>query len=227
MTESPEASSRKRPRTDRRSRYSDAPSSARGMTTRSRSQSIAQPAAHSGRTPGTSASSRKAARTLAGSTPTKSSLDDATASSETSETEDVGRECEDAKEKEASQDDVVLTSKLVSELASDQDIAAKLELAFSDPCTLARSFPQLDPVLAAKCPVDVPDVCRMYAFLFAKASDEVLEELRGLTISTISMMDSDPCDEHDNQMNAILILLLNPRIVDYAHEYGAFAFPEL
>ncbi|KAJ2458006.1 hypothetical protein GGF42_002344 [Coemansia sp. RSA 2424] len=227
MTESPEASSRKRPRTDRRSRYSDAPSSARGMTTRSRSHSIAQPAAHSGRTPGTSASSRKAARTLAGSTQTKGSLDDATASSETSETEDVGRECEDAKEKEASQDDVVLTSKLVSELTSDQDIAAKLELAFSDPCTLARSFPQLDPVLAAKCPVDVPDVCRMYAFLFEKASDEVLEELRGLTISTISMMDSDPCDEHDNQMNAILILLLNPRIVDYAHEYGAFAFPEL
>ncbi|KAJ2059191.1 hypothetical protein GGI17_004577 [Coemansia sp. S146] len=217
MTESPEAS-RKRPRADRRPRYSEASTSARGMTTRSRSQSIAQPATHLECTPGVSASIHKAARTSAGRMPTKSSLEEAKTDSET----------EGMEEKEPSESDVVLTSKLISELASDSDIATKLELVFSDPCTLARSFPQLDPVLATKCPVDVTDVCKMYAFLFSRASsDELLEDLRSLTISTISMMDSDPCDEHDNQMNAILILLLNPKITDYAHEYGAFAFPEL
>ncbi|KAJ2755499.1 Ubiquitin-protein ligase E3A [Coemansia pectinata] len=216
MTESPEAS-RKRARGDRRPRYSEASTSARGMTTRSRSQSIAQPATHLECTPGVSASIHKAARTSAGRMPTKSSLEEAKTDSET----------EDVEEKEPSESDVVLTSKLISELASDSDIATKLELVFSDPCTLARSFPQLDPVLAAKCPVDVTDVCKMYAFLFSRASDELLEDLRSLTISTISMMDSDPCDEHDNQMNAILILLLNPKITDYAHEYGAYAFPEL
>ncbi|KAJ2747632.1 hypothetical protein GGI20_000281 [Coemansia sp. BCRC 34301] len=226
MTESPEAS-RKRPRIDRRTRYSDAPASTRGMTTRSRSQSIAQPNTHSGHTPGMSPSSLKAARTLAGRMSTKSLLEEATTSSEASETGNVGRECDDAEERNSGQDDVVLTSRLISELSSDQEISAKLELVFSDPCTLARSFPQLDPALAAKCPVDVADVCNMYEFLFAHASDEVLEDLRGLTISTISMMDSDPCDEHDNQMNAIIILLLNPKIAEYAHEYGAFAFPEL
>ncbi|KAJ2804816.1 hypothetical protein H4S07_004147, partial [Coemansia furcata] len=219
MTESPEAS-RKRPRTDRRPRYSEASTSARGMTTRSRSQSIAQPASHLQFTSGASASGHRAARTSAGRMPTKGSLEDITTDSEASETEDV-------EEKESSQSDVVLTSKLIGELANDADITAKLELVFSDPCTLARSFPQLDPVLAAKCPVDVSDVCKMYTFLFARASDELLEDLRSLTISTISMMDSDPCDEHDNQMNAILILLLNPKIIEYAHEYGAFAFPEL
>ncbi|KAJ2490772.1 hypothetical protein IWW37_002875 [Coemansia sp. RSA 2050] len=189
------------------------------MTTRSRSQSIAQPAAHLERTPNASATTHKAARTLAGRMPTKSSAEDTKADSETSEAEDF--------EQEPSQGDVVLTSRLISELTSDSDIAAKLELVFSDPCTLARSFPQLDPVLATKCPVDVTDVCKMYTFLFARGSDELLEELRSLTISTISMMDSDPCDEHDNQMNAILILLLNPKITEYAHEYGASAFPEL
>ncbi|KAJ2082765.1 hypothetical protein GGI09_007459, partial [Coemansia sp. S100] len=219
MTGSPEAS-RKRTRADRRPRYSEASTSARGMTTRSRSQSIAQPVTHLECTPGVSGSVHKAARTSAGRMPTKSSLEEAQTDSEASETEDV-------EEKEPDLNDVVLTSKLISELASDSDIATKLELVFSDPCTLARSFPQLDPVLAAKCPVDVTDVCKMYTFLFARASDELLEDLRSLTISTISMMDSDPCDEHDNQMNAILILLLNPKITDYAHEYGAFAFPEL
>ncbi|KAJ2888389.1 hypothetical protein GGI21_006734, partial [Coemansia aciculifera] len=141
--------------------------------------------------------------------------------SETSETRNEDCEDVDADGKEPGQGDIVLTSKLISELESNQDIAAKLELAFSDPCTLARSFPQLDPGLAAKCPIDVADVCKMYALLFARASDELLEELRGLTISAISMMDSDPCDEHDNQLNAILILLLNPKIIDYTHEYGA------
>ncbi|KAJ1821936.1 hypothetical protein LPJ60_002311 [Coemansia sp. RSA 2675] len=189
------------------------------MTTRSRSQSIAQPATHLGRIPSASANTHKAARTLTGRMPTKSSKEDTRTDSETSEAEDV--------EEEPCQGDVVLTSKLISELTSDSDIAAKLELVFSDPCTLARSFPQLDPVLAAKCPVDVTDVCKMYTFLFSRGSDELLEELRSLTISTISMMDSDPCDEHDNQMNAILILLLNPKITEYAHEYGASAFPEL
>ncbi|KAJ2804370.1 hypothetical protein H4R21_001671, partial [Coemansia helicoidea] len=124
-------------------------------------------------------------------------------------------------------DDVVLTSSYLAGLESSQEVSARLGIVFSDPCLLARSFPQTDAVRAAECPVDTADVRRAYAALFEEAAGKVLADLRLLTISVIAMMNSDPCDEHDNQMNAALILLLNPQIADYAHDDGTPVFPEL
>ncbi|KAJ1891559.1 hypothetical protein LPJ81_005722, partial [Coemansia sp. IMI 209127] len=57
--------------------------------------------------------------------------------------------------------------------------------------------------------------------------DKAMHDLQLLTISAVAMMSLDPCDEHDNQMNAVLIILLNPSIAEYAHDDGTYLLPEL
>ncbi|KAJ1749835.1 hypothetical protein LPJ55_003620 [Coemansia sp. RSA 990] len=127
---------------------------------------------------------------------------------------------------EVSQNGVVLTSKLLCELRSEKDVIAKLIEAFLEPCTLARSFPQKDALRALDCPVDAADVRSAYTFL-AKKSKRVRDELRRLTIDAINTLNSEPCDEHDSQMNAVLIMLLNPKITEYTHDDDTPVFPEL
>ncbi|KAJ2487974.1 hypothetical protein EV174_000211 [Coemansia sp. RSA 2320] len=193
------------------------------MTTRSRSQSIAQLSARPELESGESAGRYKTLQTLTGRAAAKRSAEDHSASSE-AETE--GRVCKE-EAAGACQDNCALACRSIYKLTSDSDIAARLKLVFADPCTLAHSFPQTVTALAAVCPVDVADVRKMYAFLFGRGSATVLEELRRLTIAAISTMGLDPCDEHDNQMNAVLVLLLNPKVTDYVHGNGAYVFPDL
>ncbi|KAJ2162164.1 hypothetical protein GGF46_000906 [Coemansia sp. RSA 552] len=127
----------------------------------------------------------------------------------------------------SSQGGVVLTSRLICALEPEQELVAKLEAAFSDPCTLARSFPQADSEQAAECPIDAADVRAAYAHIFAKGSEKVVGDMRMLTINAVAMLGAEPCDEHDNHTSAVLILLLNPRITEYAHDDGTYLFPEL
>ncbi|KAJ2722391.1 hypothetical protein GGI07_003353 [Coemansia sp. Benny D115] len=212
---SPSSSDRKRTRADRRTRQSEAPGSAHVMTTRSRSQSMAQMAAKAAKTrSGATAGSEQRRRASAENG--RRNLNDG----------DSGSDGED-NGSDGDTDGLVLTSKTISRLASEAELSAKLAAVFADPCTLARCFPQTDPVLAQQCPVDVVDVRRGYEIIFERNSEKVLGDLRLLTISAINVLNSEPCDEHSNQTNAILIMLLNPMITEYRLPSNTYLFPEL
>ncbi|KAJ2397327.1 hypothetical protein GGI23_003575, partial [Coemansia sp. RSA 2559] len=214
MTESPEAS-RKRQRVGRRPRYSG--SSTQPMTTRSQTQTPRLP----GEAPATDTKPL-------GKRKTKSA---AVLQANIAEGRHVGAlsdvEASDTEDIDPGQKDVILTSRYIQELAGEQELVAKLGLVFSDPCILARSFPQLNPELAASCPVDVEDVRRAYGYMKDKAPNKAMHDLQLLTASAVAMLSLDPCDEHDNQMSAVLIILLNPSIADYAHDDGTYLLPEL
>ncbi|KAJ2786715.1 hypothetical protein GGI15_001293 [Coemansia interrupta] len=183
------------------------------MTTRSRSQSIAQLATKAVKT-GLGMSAGEQQRKLAGRTDKarqadgdKCSIPDKTVHMENSD--EVGNSLEDT-------EDDILTLRAIESLNSENEMSTKLDLVFSDPCTLARSFPQTDPSLAKFCPVDVSAVRKAYEIILGRSSARVIEELRVLTVNAVSMLNWEPCDEHNNQMNAVLILLMNPRITEYA-----------
>ncbi|KAJ2846870.1 hypothetical protein IWW36_004139 [Coemansia brasiliensis] len=203
MANSPEPS-RKRQRTDRRQQLAQTSASASAMVTRSRSRSAAQIASKHSSGSATSAK----LPLLENPTSIISGVGDSIGNSEMSQT------------------GVVLTSKLLYELKSEKDVIAKLIEAFLEPCTLARSFPQKDALRALDCPVDAADVRSAYTFL-AKKSKRVRDELQRLTIDAINTLNSEPCDEHDSQMNAVLIILLNPKITEYTHDDDTPVFPEL
>ncbi|KAJ2229582.1 hypothetical protein IWW45_006141 [Coemansia sp. RSA 485] len=229
MANSPE-SSRKRPRADRQSRHSQASESPRGMTTRSRSQSIANLAAKAAKTESSqSAGEQRRKTTKAAQTeeqPTHNGAETAAGVSQTDHTDDAGNTSDD--ESVSGLEDDVLTVEVIRDAKSDDELLAKLGLVFSDPCTLARSFPQTDAVLASDCPVDVAAVHKAYKLIFNRGSEKVLDDLRILTIGAVSMLNSEPCDEHNNQMNAVLILLLNPMINEYKHPSNdAYLFSDL
>ncbi|KAJ1723419.1 hypothetical protein LPJ53_002229 [Coemansia erecta] len=216
MTDSP-GSSRKRPRSERQSRHSEAPPSssspsAHAMTTRSRSQSIAQLATKAAKTgSGLSAGEQQrktAERTGKSRQPNEDMCTIPDKKAYVKDSESVSNDLEGA-------DDDVLTLRAIKSLASEDGMLAKLGLVFSDPCTLARSFPQTDTSLAKACPVDASAVRKAYEIILGRSSVRVLEELRVLTVNAVSMLNWEPCDEHNNQMNAVLILLMNPLITEY------------
>ncbi|KAJ2786188.1 hypothetical protein H4R18_000035 [Coemansia javaensis] len=148
---------------------------------------------------------------------------------EAAEPKDANEAAESNSASEAAPRDAVLTSADIARLAAEDvdEVSARLGAVFSDPCLLARSFPHADAARAAECPVDAADVRRAYALIYDKTPDKVVADLRLLTIGAIATLNSDPCDEHDSQMCAVLILLLNPRIVEYVHDDGTPVFPEL
>ncbi|KAJ1728971.1 hypothetical protein LPJ61_003753 [Coemansia biformis] len=207
MTRSIEPS-RKRQRVERH-RHPEASTSGRAMVTRSRSQSTAQQ------------QQQQPVATVAAIT-TTGGYEDACGPGCSG---GVGKES--GVDTESAQGDIVLTSSYIDALESSQEVADKLGVVFSDPCLLARSFPQKDDAQAAECPVDAADVRRAYALIADRGSDKVLADLRALTISAVTAMNADPCDEHDSQMNAAIILLLNPKITEYAQDDGTPVFPEL
>ncbi|PIA16590.1 HECT-domain-containing protein [Coemansia reversa NRRL 1564] len=125
------------------------------------------------------------------------------------------------------QDNAELAARHICSLESDQDIIAKLGYMFSDPCVLAHSFPQTDQERVDNCPVDILDVRKAYSHISQRASKKVLDELRQLSIEVIAMMNADPCSEHDDLVNAVLILLVDPRITEYVQDDGVPVFPEL
>ncbi|KAJ1665908.1 hypothetical protein IW140_002834 [Coemansia sp. RSA 1813] len=238
MTESPEPS-RKRPRVGRRSRHSESSTSAstQPMMTRSQALTLKRTGENSGAdtsdytcidTDIESPGKRKAKCTVLLHTE-KEGRNEGGPVGVLSDSGSSGDHegVDDLVDADSSQDDIILTSKYIGELAGDQEIVAKLGLVFSDPCTLARSFPQANPRLAASCPVDVEDVRRAYAYMKENTPEKVMQDLRLLTISAVAMMSLDPCDEHDNQMNAVLIILLNPCITEYAHDDNTYLLPEL
>ncbi|KAJ1961752.1 hypothetical protein GGI12_003069 [Dipsacomyces acuminosporus] len=215
---------RKRVRLDGQSTNADSSTSARPITTRSRSQSVAQ------------LSKPSSGKAHANDDPvfvSATGVEEEDGDGDDDDDADDGDEDDGEDDGEGDNDDdscngdIILTSKYISELGSDKEIVAKLGIVFSDPCTLARSFPQKAPELAAECPVDIPDVRRAYKDLFEHTSEAVHDELRIWTTNTISMMKSDPCHEHDNQINAILILLLNPKLLGYSHAANVYVLPEL
>ncbi|KAJ1936015.1 hypothetical protein FBU59_005193, partial [Linderina macrospora] len=204
MAGTPE-SSRKKQRVDRRSARP-----VRTINTRSRSQSITQP------TNGLSGQRKTRASILGKRSLDRSSpeiIDEASDIDEDDDEESLG--------------DIILTSRLIRQIKSEKELVDKLSQVFADPCTLARSFPQTNQELAAQCPVDIADVEDAYAYMFASKSSGMLEDLRLWTLGAVSMLSAEPCQEHDNQINAILILLLNPQITEYTHSDGAPLFPDL
>ncbi|KAJ2351915.1 hypothetical protein GGF43_003896 [Coemansia sp. RSA 2618] len=207
MTRSPEPS-RKRQRVDRRQQHPEALASTSTIITRSRSRSTVQSATKQAPV---DANAHVPAQEPAG----------AVASDTQSHTGDAGDGSE------LHQDGVALTSKILRELGSEQELMARLGEAFSEPCTLARSFPQEDALWAVDCPVDAADVRAAYSFIFEHTSKKIHDEVKRLTIDAINTMNSEPCDEHDVQMNAVLIMLLNPKIVEYVREDSMSVFPEL
>ncbi|KAJ2078361.1 hypothetical protein H4R24_004531 [Coemansia sp. RSA 988] len=128
---------------------------------------------------------------------------------------------------EPHQSDAELAERHICLLESDQDIITKLKHMFSDPCILAHSFPQTDPERKANCPVDILDAQKAYSHISQSGSKKVLDELRQLSIGMIAMMNADPCSEHDDLVNAVLILLVSPRITEYLQDDGVPVFPEL
>ncbi|KAJ2520542.1 hypothetical protein H4217_001978 [Coemansia sp. RSA 1939] len=237
MVESSEPS-RKRPRVGRRPRHSQSPasSSMRPMVTRSQAQALTlrpgdEPPSTAAGVEMEESRKRKVgcmASMRAESPECAEAGCEATVGSACncdSQQEDGGEG--DSEDAESSHGDIILTSSYIGELQGDQELVAKLGLVFSDPCTLARSFPQTNPELAAQCPVDVEDVRRAYACIKAKTTDKAMRDLQLLTVNAVAMMSLDPCDEHDNQMNAVLILLLNPSITEYTHDDSTFLLPEL
>ncbi|KAJ2857872.1 hypothetical protein J3B02_000702 [Coemansia erecta] len=192
------------------------------MTTRSRSQSIANLAAKAAKTE-SSQSAGKQQRKAA----MAADAADVVGVPEADHADSVGHASGD--ESASCPEDDVLTVDAIRDAQSDDELLAKLSLVFSDPCTLARSFPQTDSALASDCPVDVAAARRAYEMIFDRGSEKVLDDLRMLTIGAVSMLNSEPCDEHNNQMNAVLILLLNPMIAEYMlpSTNGAYLFSDL
>ncbi|KAI7828467.1 hypothetical protein BX661DRAFT_182149 [Kickxella alabastrina] len=234
MAESPD-NNRKRKRIVPRRRLSKETSpSAGAMTTRSRSQSIAQLAAKTAKT-GEGLSAGEQQRKLVRGTSTGIGIGTAyssrakasTADGDDKHTDGVEEGSESEEKADSPRGRFVRTSTLLGELRGDHEVVAKLKQMFSDPCTLARSFPQTDAALASRCPVDVCDVRMTYSLLFGRSSDKILAELRALTIGIVTTLCSESCDEHNNQMSAVLILLLNPKITEYKLASGACMFPEL
>ncbi|KAJ2213980.1 hypothetical protein IW143_003745, partial [Coemansia sp. RSA 520] len=207
MTRSPEPN-RKRQRVDRHQQHSGESASTSTIMTRSRSRSTAQPLPANAVVPAPLAAVHEPGSSV---------------SSKGAQT-NFGDESEVL---ESHQDSIVLTSKMLSELGSDQEVISKLGEAFSEPCTLARSFPQADALWAVDCPVDAADVRAAYSFIFENTSTEVHDELQRLTVDAINTMNAEPCDEHDIQMSAILIMLLNPKITEYVNGDSTPVFPEL
>ncbi|KAJ1950885.1 hypothetical protein EC988_004218, partial [Linderina pennispora] len=194
-------SSRKKQRVDRRGS-----TSVRTITTRSRSQSMAQPA-------GGLSEPRRTRASILGKRPLDCSSPEPIDEASDNDDESLG--------------DIILTSQLIRQIDSEKELVDKLSQVFADPCTLARSFPQTNQELAAQCPVDIADVEDAYRYMFESKSSGVLEDLRLWTLGAVSMLSAEPCQEHDNQINALLILLLNPKINEYAHSDGAPLFPDL
>ncbi|KAJ2576354.1 hypothetical protein GGH19_002224 [Coemansia sp. RSA 1807] len=207
MTRSPEPN-RKRQRIDRHQQHSGESASTSTIMTRSRSRSTAQPLPANAVVPAPLAAVHEPGSSVA---------------SKGAQT-NFGDESEVL---ESHQDSIVLTSKMLSELGSDQEVISKLGEAFSEPCTLARSFPQADALWAVDCPVDAADVRAAYSFIFENTSTEVHDELQRLTVDAINTMNAEPCDEHDIQMSAVLIMLLNPKITEYVNGDSTPVFPEL
>ncbi|KAJ2862477.1 hypothetical protein FB639_005384, partial [Coemansia asiatica] len=164
MANSPE-SSRKRARAERQPRHSRAAESPRGMTTRSRSQSIANLAAKAAKTE-SSQSAGKQQRKAA----MAADAADVVGVPEADHADSVGHASGD--ESASCPEDDVLTVDAIRDAQSDDELLAKLSLVFSDPCTLARSFPQTDSALASDCPVDVAAARRAYEMIFDRGSEK-------------------------------------------------------
>lgn len=124
---------------------------------------------------------------------------------------------------------IQLTSKLLDEISDEDELISVLSAAFSDPCTLARSFPEA--TTTGDSSVDVQDVCCAYELLQRKwPSKRVQNTLQTLSTNIITTLISEPCNEHNNQPDAVLILLHNPKIIDYTHKdstNNSYVFPEL
>ncbi|KAJ1812025.1 hypothetical protein LPJ75_003860, partial [Coemansia sp. RSA 2598] len=228
MANSPESSRKRARAADRQLRHSQAAESPRGMTTRSRTQSIANLAAKAARTESSQSAGQQQRRSaMATRADNGSEADSPETGVPEADHADHADSGSNSGGDEGVEDDV-LTVDIIRDAKSDDELLAKLSLVFSDPCTLARSFPQADAVLASDCPVDVVAVHRAYNIIFSRASEKVLDDLRMLTIGAVSMLNSEPCDEHTNQMNAVLILLLNPKISEYTlPSTGAYLFSDL